>query len=106
MDDRKLPFTIHLQELRKRLRNAGIAFILAVIVCFYFAEAIYALLAVPLQEAYRSIPEVEYQGLKFGSPLEPFWVFFELALWGGLFVSSPVIFHQLWKFIAPGLYDK
>jgi len=22
------------------------------------------------------------------------------------FVSSPIIFYQLWKFIAPGLYDK
>jgi len=29
-----------------------------------------------------------------------------IGLWAGIFVASPLIFYQLWKFIAPGLYKK
>ena len=42
--------------------------------------------------------------MAFTSVVEPFWVYMSVALWAGIFVSSPLIFHQLWKFIAPGLY--
>jgi sec-independent protein translocase protein TatC len=37
---------------------------------------------------------------------EPFWVNMSIALWAGIFVASPIIFYQLWKFIAPGLYKR
>ena len=35
---------------------------------------------------------------------EPFWIQFKLALVGGVILSSPFIFWELWKFVAPGLY--
>src|SRR6478752_752326 len=44
--------------------------------------------------------------LAFGSLTEPFWVDMSVALWAGIFVASPAIFYQLWKFIAPGLYKR
>ncbi|HMG52638.1 MAG TPA: twin-arginine translocase subunit TatC, partial [Kofleriaceae bacterium] len=37
---------------------------------------------------------------------QPFWVLMSIGLWAGIFVASPFIFHQLWKFIAPGLYKR
>ena len=37
---------------------------------------------------------------------EPFWVYMKLALVGGVLVSAPLIFYQLWRFVAPGLYRK
>src|SRR5262249_44863147 len=105
MDERKLPFTLHLAELRTRLRNALIALLIACCVSFYFSEAFFALLARPLAEAFR-LAGLKNPGLKFGSLTEPFWVYFELSVYAGVFLASPIIFHQLWKFIAPGLYDR
>jgi sec-independent protein translocase protein TatC len=46
-------------------------------------------------------PTLIYTGLT-----QPFWVGMSIGLWAGLFVASPVIFYQLWKFVAPGLYKK
>jgi sec-independent protein translocase protein TatC len=37
---------------------------------------------------------------------EPFWVYMSVSLWGGIFVASPFIFFQLWRFVAPGLYKR
>jgi sec-independent protein translocase protein TatC len=46
-------------------------------------------------------PRLNYFGLT-----QPFWVDMSIGLWAGIFVASPIIFYQLWKFIAPGLYKK
>ena len=45
-----------------------------------------------------------FDELEFKSLIEPFWTYFSVALWAGLFVTSPFIFYQVWKFVAPGLY--
>jgi Tat protein translocase TatC len=45
-------------------------------------------------------------GLVYLSPTEPFNLYLDVALVGGLFVASPFVFHQLWLFIARGLYRK
>ncbi len=100
-----MPFFSHLVELRDRLRNAAICFVLATAVSWFFAEDIYAWLRAPLDEAWRSHPELgKDTKMAFGSVIEPFWVYMSVALWSGIFVASPFIFHQIWKFIAPGLY--
>jgi sec-independent protein translocase protein TatC len=44
--------------------------------------------------------------INFASPTEPFWVYTKLAMYGALLISSPLIFWELWKFVAPGLYKK
>ncbi|MBI4509505.1 MAG: twin-arginine translocase subunit TatC [Deltaproteobacteria bacterium] len=104
MDDRAAPFMEHLRELRNCLRNAVIALAVSVVITFGFSEQLFVLLARPLISA---IKESGLQAqLKFGSLVEPFWVYFELSLYAGIFLASPFIFHQLWRFIAPGLYQK
>ncbi len=106
MDERKLPFLQHLSELRLRLRNSVLALLAGCIIAFPFADTLFALLARPLLVAYSErFPDRSFDFF-YGSLTEPFWVFFEVAIYVGVFIACPVIFHQLWKFIAPGLYDR
>jgi sec-independent protein translocase protein TatC len=106
LDDGRMPFLEHLFELRDRIRNAAIAFVISVGVCWVFSEEIYEWLRGPLNRAW--LVHKDKLGatpmMSFGSVVEPFWVYLSVSLWAGVFVASPVIFHQLWKFIAPGLY--
>jgi sec-independent protein translocase protein TatC len=106
MDERRLPFLTHLTELRLRLRNAMAALLVGCIVSFWGSKTLYALLARPLNLAWHEVLPGQTANLRFGSLIEPFWVYFELSIYAGLFLASPVIFHQLWRFIAPGLYEK
>jgi sec-independent protein translocase protein TatC len=106
LDEGRMPFFEHLVELRDRLRNASIAFAIGVIGAWFFSEEIYAWLRGPLDNAWlANKAELGAQPvMTFKSVVEPFWVYLSVSLWAGIFVSSPVIFYQLWRFIAPGLY--
>ncbi len=105
LEESRMPFLSHLRELRDRVRNAAIFFMLAFGVCWYFSKEIYDWLKAPLFHVW----EVEKLGVPhivFGKLTEPFWVDMSIGLWAGIFVASPFIFYQLWRFIAPGLYKK
>ena len=99
MDDKRLPFLAHLDELKSRITRSVIALVIAVVVCFFFAETIFDFVAQPLVSALKENPELHIQ-----SPMEVFFVYIKLALLAGLVVSAPVIFWQIWSFVAPGLY--
>lgn len=105
LEESRMPFLSHLRELRDRVRNAAIFFMLAFGVCWYFSQQIYDWLKAPLFHVW----EVEKLGVPhivFGKLTEPFWVDMSIGLWAGIFVASPFIFYQIWRFIAPGLYKK
>lgn len=105
LEDSRMPFLAHLRELRDRVRNAAIFFALAFGVCFYFASEIYDWLKVPLFDVWK-VEKLGQPHLVFGKLTEPFWVDMSIALWAGIFLASPFIFYQIWKFIAPGLYKR
>lgn len=105
LEDSRMPFLSHLRELRDRVRNAAIYFALAFGVCFYFAKDIYGWLKQPLYNVWNT-KKLGTPHVVFGKLTEPFWVDMSVALWAGIFLASPFIFYQLWKFIAPGLYKK
>ena len=111
LEEGRMPFFHHLIELRNRLRNAAIFFVIGTAASWFFAEDIYAWLRAPLDHAWHhaavSNPRLGAETqMAFTSIVEPFWVYMSVALWAGVFASSPFIFHQLWKFIAPGLYKR
>jgi sec-independent protein translocase protein TatC len=114
LEDGRMPFLQHLTELRDRVRNAALYFAAAFLVCWYFATDIFRWLRQPLftiwlQHTGPNIPKE----LDWGPPrmiytglTQPFWVDMSIGLWAGLFLASPFIFYQVWKFIAPGLYKR
>ncbi|MGH6672834.1 MAG: twin-arginine translocase subunit TatC [Xanthobacteraceae bacterium] len=96
----KAPLMDHLIELRSRLIKAVAAFMIATVVCFFFAKHIYDVLTWPyLWIAGPGNARFIYTGL-----LEYFIVQLKLAVFGGLFISFPVIASQIYMFVAPGLY--
>ena len=104
----RMPFFEHLRELRSRLRNAAIAFVVAFVACWFFSERIYDWLRVPIDNAWFNNADVlgTTSVMHYSKPTEPFWIYMSVAMWAGIFVSSPFVFYQLWRFIAPGLYKK
>ncbi|MBP6632736.1 MAG: twin-arginine translocase subunit TatC [Kofleriaceae bacterium] len=108
LDAARMPFLEHLRELRDRVRNAVIAFFVAFVLCWYFADDIYAWLRAPLDDTWRSMADKlgPTPTMQFSSVTEPFWVYMSIGMWAGIFVASPLIFYQLWRFIAPGLYKR
>jgi len=103
----RMPFFSHLAELRDRVRNAAIGFTVAFLACWGFADDIFAWLRQPLYDVWT--PHTADWGkpqLLATGVTQPFWVNMSVALWAGIFVASPYIFYQLWRFIAPGLYKR
>jgi len=101
MDNEKLSFVEHLEELRKRIIICLIAVAIGFAVSYAFAKKIFAFLSIPLRKALP--PE---SSLIFTGPTEAFLTYLKTALVAGLFVATPVVLYQIWKFIAPGLYER
>ncbi len=90
----------HLAELRKRLAIAVGTVIVMFFVMFYFWEPLLAWMTTPLVEV---LPEGS--SIIFTKVQETFFTALKVAFFAGLMASLPVIFWQLWLFVAPGLYE-
>jgi sec-independent protein translocase protein TatC len=104
--DKPMSFFEHLAELRTRLMRAAIATVLGFGGAFLFVDRLEALLFVPLTDAWARL---EFEGaptLQNLGMLDAFLTDVRIALTFGLFFAGPVVFYQLWMFIAPGLYAK
>ncbi len=96
------PLLDHLIELRKRLIYSVIALAVLFVLCFAFSKQIYDILLVPYQWAAGQ----EAVRLIFTAPQELFFTYMNVALFGALFLSFPIIATQIYAFVAPGLYKK
>jgi len=102
MPDQRLPFTVHLEELRKRLIICCAAVGIGFLVCYGFKDKIFEFVAIPL---IASLPE-DNSWMIFTGVTEAFFTYLKVSFLAGIFLSLPVIFYQLWAFISPGLYSK
>ena len=103
--DKVMSFTDHLQELRTRLKYALISVVVTMIIAYAFSDVLFVWLAQPLIAAWHAA-DLGTPKLHFANPIEPFFTYIKISLLGGIFLSAPVLFYQLWAFIAPGLYRR
>jgi sec-independent protein translocase protein TatC len=97
----EMSFLDHLEELRWRLVKMAVAVIITAIPCGIFWKRLFDIVMIyPLSLA-NPKPH-----LIFTSPVEAVIISFKIALGGGVILSTPVIFYQMWRFVAPGLYIK
>ncbi len=102
IDDTSAPLIEHLAELRTRIIRSVIAFLVGMVVVFTVAEPILQFLAEPIADVLRA--RGEDPRLIFTAPQEKFFVLIRISVIGGFALAFPVVAHQLWRFIAPGLY--
>jgi sec-independent protein translocase protein TatC len=93
-------FISHLVELRDRVLRAMLSILFIFIALVYFANDIYAFVANPLV---AKLPE--NTTMIATDVTAPFFAPFKLTLFVALFLAVPFILHQLWSFVAPGLYQ-
>jgi sec-independent protein translocase protein TatC len=101
IDASRAPLMDHLIELRSRLIKALIGFFLMFIICFAFSKNIFQILLGPYAWAAGGVDKVAAQ---FTHALEPLFTQIKIGVFGGIFLSFPVIATQIYKFVAPGLY--
>lgn len=100
MDDTALPVTEHLSELRSRIFKILGAWVLGAALTWNFSEQIFGYLMAPAVAALGP----EGGQLQAIAPTEIFFTYLKSALLAGFILSLPVVFWQIWAFVAPGLY--
>ena len=93
-------FIAHLIELRARLLHVAAALLLVFICLFPWASDLYALLAQPL------LAKLPRGGQMIATDVTaPFFVPLKVAMMAALLIALPYILYQIWRFVAPGLYE-
>ena len=90
----------HIADLRKRLMISAASLFVMFIACFFFYEPILSWMMVPVEAVLppnSQMVAVEIQ--------ETFFTALKVAFFSGFIISLPVIFWQMWLFLAPGLYE-
>jgi sec-independent protein translocase protein TatC len=133
-EEKVLPFIEHLVELRKRLMIIVIAVVIGMGVAWNFSTDVLNFIEKPLtgrtylteikKKTYTQVKEwapalytrykleqeinapVKKHPLNYSAPLEPFFIQCKISMLAGFILVLPIVFHQLWQFIAPGLTRK
>jgi sec-independent protein translocase protein TatC len=97
----KMSFLEHLDELRKRIIRSLYALVFGVAVSVAFINDIIDFVMRPLSATLPPGGSFIYT-----YPTEAFMLNIRIALIAGLFIGSPLIFSQVWLFVAPALYAR
>ena len=104
-DDPPMTIWEHLGELRRRLVVCIVALVITTSIAWTFQGDLLAFFAAPFLDAWTS-REMTGNPFNFKTPAEGFLAMFKLSLLGGAALCTPILFYQLWSFIAPGLYAR
>ncbi|MFZ2039943.1 MAG: twin-arginine translocase subunit TatC, partial [Desulfobacterales bacterium] len=100
-EEDKIPFTAHLEELRKRLIVCFIAVGIGFVGAYGFKEKLFQVLTAPLIRVMKSGDTLIFTNLP-----EAFFTYLKVSFLAGLMLAAPVILYQFWMFVAPGLYKR
>ena len=103
VDTYRMPLMDHLRELRRRLITSLIALGVSCMAAFVFAQDIWEALVAPMNKALR---DTGRGTMAMTNPIEGVMTYMRIAVIAGITVASPLIFYQIWRFVAPGLYPK
>ena len=103
IEDSSAPLIEHLAELRTRLIRSVMAFLVGIILAFIVAEPILQFLLGPIAATLRELGDPA-PTLQYTSPQEYLFTLFRISMVFGFMLAFPVIAHQMWRFVAPGLY--
>lgn len=90
----------HLDELRKCVIKSLLAVAVTFTVCWFFVEPLAEFLAQPV---YAAVPGKK---LAFLGITDPFILYVKIAALVSLFLASPIVLYQFWRFVSPGLYSR
>ncbi len=102
IDDTSAPLVEHLAELRTRIIWSLTAFVIGMLLSFTVWNPIFNFLTAPLCDALTS--RGQECNLILIQLQEGFFVAVQIAMLGGFVLAFPIIAHQMWRFVAPGLY--
>jgi sec-independent protein translocase protein TatC len=95
-----MPLTGHLEELRMRLIRALAAVAVGFALAYGWAAELVTFLTAPLARQGLSV-EIIGTGVT-----DAFFTKLKVSAIAGLFLASPVVFYQAWRFVSPGLYAR
>jgi len=97
----QMTFLDHLSELRIRLTRIAIAVGVGFLACYGFSKQLFEFLMRPLVKVFPPDSKLIFTALP-----EAFFTYIKVAMVAGVLLTSPYIFYQIWRFIAPGLYEE
>ncbi len=100
LENKHLTLVEHLGELRFRLVRCVYILLIATGLCYGFSEKIFNFIRAPIA------PYLPGGGLIYTGPLDKFIAHIKISFVCGILISCPFWLYQVWKFVAPGLYDK
>ena len=99
-DPNAMTLSEHLAELRRRLIISVVAVVLGSIGAYLVYHSILSFLMHPYCE---TLPKHQLCTLAVLNPLDNLSIRLKISGFGGLFLASPVVLFQVWRFVTPGL---
>ena len=96
----RMSFLDHLDELRRRIIYSLVSVLAGFLIALVFVYDIFDFIMRPMQQLLPPGGTLVYT-----DPAEAFMLMIKIALIAGLMLASPLVFTQVWLFIAPGLYS-
>ena len=102
----KMTLFEHLAELRHRLVIVFIAVAAGTLVAWFFYNQAITFMLHPYHDflAHHKAKDISSGNLVTTGPLEGFTTRLKVSAYGGIALTTPVIFWQIWRFVTPGLY--